>query len=482
MGQTRQAGDIVGDYRLTKAVSDGTLTRTWKAEQVSVQRDVMLEMLKRQSAADVAFRDSFVADVRAKAAVRSPIIGAVYEAYSDSDATFYARERLFGESLETWIEQGKKLTPLEVVTLTEQIAAAQLHLEELELASVPIAAHHIVIEGPALRMINLVADGAPDERQATEDKQLVGALFDEMLKPGLSGSTRVSSLLAYMADLDRPVPLTWTQIKNLSRQVIDQLEGNILPTSSQTVPQETPVASKMPGWVWALIGSLILVGGTAAYFMSQKPGNVEPSSPEEVALSPVKIAPGLHLSVHEVTIGQYRNFLESLSHLSAEDQAAFNHPQQPAEKTDHLPTDWTALAAAAEKGGVWSGRLVSDGCPIIGVDWWDAHAFATWQGSRLPTLDEWQAAAQITPAIAGWGKATSPVRDRSKSGLIGMAGNVSEWTRDSEINPAYQLRPKKPVACGGSFLTPSTGVSARTWLKDRSDRAEDLGFRTLFEK
>ncbi|MDA7537094.1 hypothetical protein N8538_00465, partial [bacterium] len=90
MGQTRQAGDIVGDYRLTKAVSDGTLTRTWKAEQVSVQRDVMLEMLKRQSAADVAFRDSFVADVRAKAAVRSPIIGAVYEAYSDSDATFYA--------------------------------------------------------------------------------------------------------------------------------------------------------------------------------------------------------------------------------------------------------------------------------------------------------------------------------------------------------------------------------------------------------
>ena len=482
MGQTRQAGDIVGDYRLIEAVSDGTLTRTWMAEQVSVQRDVMLEMLKVTAAEDLAFKTAFLADVRAKAAADHPVIGSVYEAYSEEDATFYARERLFGESLEAWIEQGKQLTPHEVVTLTEQIADAQLHLEELQLATVPLAAHHVVTQGRALRMINLVADGPRDEAQSTADKQLLGAIFDDLLSPGHPGSTRVGSLLAYMADLDRSVPLTWAQIKKLSRQVIDQLEDNILPSSSQAVEQESPSQSKMPGWAWALIGSLVLVGGTAAFFISQKNGSAEEPEPVELALPPVEVAPGLHLSAHEVTIGQYREFLEKLSHLSAEDQAAFNHPEQPAEKTDHLPTDWTALAAAAEKGGVWSGRLVSDGCPIIGVDWWDAYAFATWQGSRLPTLDEWQVAAQDTPAISGWGKATSPVKDRSQSGLIGMAGNVREWTRDSEINPAFQLRPKKPVACGGSFLTPSTGVRARSWLRDRSERAEDLGFRTLFEK
>ena len=76
MGQTRQSGDIVGDYRLLEAVSGGVLTRTWKAEQISVRRDVMLEMLKRESAADIVLKTNFLSDVRAKAAVSHAVIGA----------------------------------------------------------------------------------------------------------------------------------------------------------------------------------------------------------------------------------------------------------------------------------------------------------------------------------------------------------------------------------------------------------------------
>lgn len=481
MGQTRKAGDIVGDYRLTKAVSDGALTRTWMAEQVSVQRDVMLEMLQREAAADIVCKSAFLADVRAKAAVRHPVIGSVYEAHSDSDATFYARERLYGESLESWIEEEKNLTPLEVVTLTEQIAAAHLQLEELQLATVPLAAHHIVVSGRALRMMNLVADGPRVEVQSTADKQLTGALFDEMLSPGLPGSTRVGSLLEYMADLDRPVPLTWTQVKDLSRQVIDQLEGNTLPSVSQEVPQEAQVTRQKPTWAWPALGALLLVVGGAIYFLFQQSVDPEEVLVEEETLPSIQIAPGLFLSAHEVTIGQYRDFLANVSQLSPEDQAAFRHLEQPAEKADHFPTDWSALSTVAENGGVWKGRLVSDGCPVVGVDWWDAFAFAAWQGSRLPTMAEWASTANPPEGISGWGKASSPVMDRCANGLIGMAGNVREWTRDSEINPAHQLRPKRPVACGGSFLDlSSSGVSERLWLKDRSVRADDLGFRTLF--
>jgi formylglycine-generating enzyme required for sulfatase activity len=71
--------------------------------------------------------------------------------------------------------------------------------------------------------------------------------------------------------------------------------------------------------------------------------------------------------------------------------------------------------------------------------------------------------------------------DVSGSGLVGMAGNVREWTREVEVNPAFQLSPKKPVSVGGSFLNPAQGAATRTWLDDRSVRANDLGFRILIE-
>ncbi|MFT6577423.1 MAG: hypothetical protein ACJA16_005639, partial [Akkermansiaceae bacterium] len=253
MGQTRQSGDIVGDYRLLEPVSGGVYTRTWKAEQISVQRDVMLEMLKRESAADIVLKTNFLSDVRAKAAVSHAVIGAVYEAHGDEDATYYARERLLGKSLDQLIEEGNEFAPLEVVFLLEQLADAQLHLESQDLAAVSIAAHHVIVDGPALRMMNLVSDGPRSEAQSTAGKQLLGALFDEMLLPAQPGSTRVGSLLAYMIDLDRPVPLTWKQIKKLSRQVIDQLEGNDQPSASKSVGEDTVPVNGSPAWGWALV-------------------------------------------------------------------------------------------------------------------------------------------------------------------------------------------------------------------------------------
>ncbi|MEJ6567999.1 MAG: SUMF1/EgtB/PvdO family nonheme iron enzyme [Akkermansiaceae bacterium] len=482
MGQTRQSGDIVGDYRLLEAVSGGVLTRTWKAEQISVRRDVMLEMLKRESAADIVLKTNFLSDVRAKAAVSHAVIGAVYEAHGDEDATYYARERLLGKSLDQLIEEGNEFAPLEVVFLLEQLADAQLHLESQDLAAVSIAAHHVIVDGPALRMMNLVSDGPRSEAQSTAGKQLLGALFDEMLLPAQPGSTRVGSLLAYMIDLDRPVPLTWKQIKKLSRQVIDQLEGNDQPSASQSVGEDTEPVNGSPGWGWALVSGLIFGAGLIFYFVVVQPGDDSSVEEVEAQLPPVKIAPSLSLSAHEVTIGQYRAFLESISKLDAADRAGFDHPDQPKDKESHHPDDWFSLSGAAKEGNAWSDRLVSDGCPIVGVDWWDAYAFSRWQGGRLPTLAEWKSASEPTEAISGWGKASAPEMDRTESGLIGMAGNVREWTRDDEVNPAFQLRSKKPVACGGSFLTPGTGVASRVWLDSRSHRADDLGFRIIFEK
>ena len=98
-GVTRREGDILGDYRLRYAVSEGQFTRTWEGEQISMQRLVMIEMLRNKVVQQPGVLDSFISDVRAKALVTHPGIGAVYEAVTNDEHTFFSREKLDGESL-----------------------------------------------------------------------------------------------------------------------------------------------------------------------------------------------------------------------------------------------------------------------------------------------------------------------------------------------------------------------------------------------
>ena len=503
--ERRQEGETVGGYRLVKLVSEGHLTRLWQAEQVSMNRTVMLEMLKQEAAMDPSWIKAFLADVRAKALVKHPGIGAVYEAVCNDDATYFARERLEGADLEELHDQGKQYKPLEVVILLDQIATAMRHLEAMGTASVEMGLHHIIIDKDnTVRMMNLAVDGKPDVTLGTIAKQMLGAVFGDMLSRGEPGSVRVNSLLGFMADLEREHPLSWRQIQKLSQQVRGQLEGTDESAqeaqASMTQPVEVaPVPRSSRAATVAAIIAGIAVFGALIYFISQGAGEVPPDTNDAIkGAGPVWISipigqveihggrtvnleKGISMSKTEVTLLQYARFLDELEIVGPAVAPSYDHSDQPVEKSDHFPDDWGNLWEAAQKGGEWNGRPVFAQCPVVGIDWWDAWAYCQWEGSRLPSMDEWAAAAHYEGApekISNWGPADSSPDDLTGVGLVGMAGNVREWTRDPELNPAFQLSPKKPVAAGGSFKNPGQGVASREWLEDRNVRRPDLGFRT----
>ncbi len=165
-------------------------------------------------------------------------------------------------------------------------------------------------------------------------------------------------------------------------------------------------------------------------------------------------------------------------------------------------------------------RVGQPNMPVAGVSYADAERYCTFAGGRLPTESEWERAAAGSSGVRRfpWGRqynerlanhgddgrpdATDGYRyaapvdafaaGRSVDGLLNMAGNVWEWTRDRFEYEAYGNGPAvnpqgadsggERVVRGGSWRSDafSLRVTHRIPVGEGA-RFPDLGFRCAYD-
>ncbi|GLF92843.1 formylglycine-generating enzyme family protein [Streptomyces yaizuensis] len=242
--------------------------------------------------------------------------------------------------------------------------------------------------------------------------------------------------------------------------------------------------------------------------------------------SPLRVIelPSFLIDRTTVTNERYGRFLDAVR--SAPDPCRWAHPDQP-EGKDHTPAHWR------------DPRFNAPGHPVVGVDWYDAYAFARWAGGRLPSEDEWEKAARGTDGRRyPWGDTWDTARARSVEtaypgepprdldeleallvrtsltwppepvvpadslpggaspcGALNMAGNVWEITRTNffsrqDMAPFFRGRTgvefmNRPEAFhvlkGGTWTSPPVCLTTYYRGKDLlTDRHNEVGFRCVY--
>lgn len=538
MPPDEMVGQTLGMYQIEAKIGESRWGSIYRAKQTNMGRLVRLYTLDPGRARDQSQVQEFIGDASAKANVDHPDVFAVYEAGEGQGCYFYSCEYDPCSTLEQIREQGSRLdeeTALQVLKTSAEVLGS---FSRTGMQHHPVTAKSILIdEHGRTRIANIAThekgtstDFAEESRRLAE---IVGGMLPET--PG-EGELGLRDLLESLRN--GTGPQSWAAL--IQKTV--ELEPKVAPEDAYKLDAQERAAIKsieeakkkrQRNLILSSAVSLTLLAvilGTIYYIISLARGTtakafnemVEIPAGEFVYQEGEKVTlPTFYIDKHAVTIAQYAEFLDHLE-KNPEDAEKFAHPDQPKGKS-HIPNGWADMDqlsppmpgyyTRAKRWGRYHKAPLDVNSPVFGVDWYDAYAYAKWKGRRLPTEQEWEKAARGTdgrkypwgnepdpkrantsadfnpnPDLGGeidgfkrWSPVDAIMADQSPYGVIGMGGNVSEWTATLDQDPRMASS-KIPVIRGGNWRNPDPSVTRRVLLITELQSDDALGFRTASDE
>jgi serine/threonine protein kinase len=120
----RLIGRKIGEFQVVRELGRGGMGVVYAARDPRLDRPVALKVLLPEFASDPSYELNFLKEARSAAKFSHPNIVTVYEAGRFRGQLFMAMEFVQGDSLERFVEEGKKLPPGSVFDFGSQIASA----------------------------------------------------------------------------------------------------------------------------------------------------------------------------------------------------------------------------------------------------------------------------------------------------------------------------------------------------------------------
>ena len=96
---------VLAHYRVLKLLGQGGMGMVFQALDIHLQRPVALKVIRPELSKDAEFRQRFLREARATAAVKSDHIVTIHQVGQDNDVPFLAMEFLEGKPLDAWLER-----------------------------------------------------------------------------------------------------------------------------------------------------------------------------------------------------------------------------------------------------------------------------------------------------------------------------------------------------------------------------------------
>lgn len=480
-----------------------------------MNRPVALKILSDELAADPRAKQRFIANASAKAKVQHPHILSVYEAGETAGHCFYTHELVDGNNVAEMAARKATVGESVALYIVRIVAESLSYLNKQKIAHSPLEPKSIYVGLDQRARLSNLANWQNGEMPDTQKEiSILANAVTSILPDGRASSRPMQEMLDKMRNESDAGFASWGALL----QTVKTLEPTIVPVDAFKLSEQDEAAiravddakkKQKRSLVLMLVGSLALLSlilfAIWWQFLRTNERNfdkmVQIPAGEFIYQEGEKVMlPAFWIDQYEVTIGQYQKFLVA---LAANPTTQYDHPKQPPGKS-HKPINWDIYYGRAKAGKPVKFIPIDLNCPMMLVDWWDAYAYAKWVGRRLPTEQEWEKAARGPKGLAfPWGDQFDPKKcnsnadysddprakggidgynrwapvdaipgDRSEFGVIGTAGNVSEWTG------SWDPTGKFPVIRGGSFHSPDVKITRRIAELDPERAEEFVGFRT----
>jgi len=509
----RLARALAGRYTLARELGRGGMATVYLGTDVKLGRRVAIKLLAPATRAYLG-SDRFQREVLLAAQLSHPHIVPLFEADEADGLLFYVMEYVEGESLRHRLARQGPLPVEDAIRIAAEVGDALQYAHEngvihrdVKPENILLSRGHALVtdfgiaklmeergstEGPALTGAGIAVGTAAymSPEQASGDKRIdprsdvyaLAAVLYEMLagEPPFTGPSAQAIAARVINDPPRPIRTVRPGLPvhleralgcGLAKSPADRQRTARAFVDALAAPApERGVSARQVRWIATVCGAAILGWivwrGSRAHpppGMVLVPAGLYPVGGGGV---PWRDSTAVQLDTYfidsaEVGVAAYRRYLDTTR----------AHPPW----TQPPPDQW----------------------PATGVLWSEAVAYCAWRerGGRLPTEDEWEAAARGPHGFRyPWGDRWEPgranadsLRDgfapagannlgRSWVGAVDLIGNAWEWTAAAAADARGQAG---HVIKGGAFDTPSANATAayRAVLPDRRAWLTHTGFR-----